>query len=138
MRLDLTRPISALRQLRYSFRHVVVLVSAVLALLILYVVVGSRGGHHDQLGLGMPDSDREVVIPYGHEYGFKPKTPVRKIVSCPTHGLIFIQFQGMPSGKWAERAEKVKEAFVFAYSNYERYAFPRDELYPISRTPRDK
>lgn len=80
MCLDFTRPIIAPRQLRYSFRHVVVLVSAILALLILYAVVGSRGGHHDQLGWEMPESERDVFIPYGHEYGFRPKTPVRKVL----------------------------------------------------------
>ncbi|KAL0565646.1 hypothetical protein V5O48_016374 [Marasmius crinis-equi] len=33
---------------------------------------------------------------------------------------------------WEERAEKVKEAFSYAYHGYERLAMPHDELRPVS------
>ncbi|KAI6024434.1 glycoside hydrolase family 47 protein [Pisolithus marmoratus] len=33
---------------------------------------------------------------------------------------------------WAERAVQVKNAFLHAYHGYERYAFPHDELTPLS------
>lgn len=36
------------------------------------------------------------------------------------------------SVSWAERAERVKEAFVHAYHGYEEHAFPKDELLPLS------
>lgn len=31
-----------------------------------------------------------------------------------------------------QRADAVKEAFTFAWSGYYRYAFPNDELHPVS------
>jgi hypothetical protein len=33
---------------------------------------------------------------------------------------------------WPERAEKVKAAFVHAYTGYKTYAFGMDELKPVS------
>lgn len=39
---------------------------------------------------------------------------------------------------WADRAAQVKNAFLHAYHGYERYAFPHDELRPISNTSIDK
>ncbi|KAI0782675.1 glycoside hydrolase [Abortiporus biennis] len=38
---------------------------------------------------------------------------------------------------WAERAEKVKQAFVHAYDGYWKYAAPHDELQPLSNRSRD-
>ncbi|KAF8449223.1 glycoside hydrolase family 47 protein [Boletus edulis BED1] len=38
---------------------------------------------------------------------------------------------------WADRAAQVKNAFLHAYHGYERYAFPHDELRPISNTSID-
>lgn len=35
--------------------------------------------------------------------------------------------------KWAARAQEVKDAFAHAYSGYEKYAFPADELLPLNR-----
>lgn len=37
-----------------------------------------------------------------------------------------------PPEIWAERAVQVKNAFLHAYHGYERYAFPHDELTPLS------
>ena len=34
---------------------------------------------------------------------------------------------------WQQRAEAVKQAFVHAYSNYEKFAYPMDELKPLSK-----
>jgi hypothetical protein len=33
---------------------------------------------------------------------------------------------------WPERAHRVRNAFVHAYDAYEQYAFPHDELKPLS------
>ncbi|KAF8840808.1 glycoside hydrolase family 47 protein [Paxillus ammoniavirescens] len=38
---------------------------------------------------------------------------------------------------WADRAAQVKNAFLHAYHGYERFAFPHDELRPISNTSID-
>ncbi|KAN0078488.1 glycoside hydrolase family 47 protein [Tylopilus felleus] len=38
---------------------------------------------------------------------------------------------------WAQRAAQVKEAFQHAYRGYERYAFPHDELLPVSNGSTD-
>lgn len=34
----------------------------------------------------------------------------------------------------AEKAKEVKEAFKFAWDGYYEYAFPNDELHPVSNT----
>lgn len=39
---------------------------------------------------------------------------------------------------WDARAERVKNAFVHAYDAYEKYAFPMDELLPITRKGKNK
>lgn len=39
---------------------------------------------------------------------------------------------------WADRAAQVKNAFAHAYHGYERYAFPHDELRPLSNRSIDK
>ena len=39
---------------------------------------------------------------------------------------------------WADRAAQVKNAFLHAYRGYERYAFPHDELRPVSNGSIDK
>lgn len=35
---------------------------------------------------------------------------------------------------WKARANAVKQAFVHAYRGYETYAFPQDELLPLTNT----
>jgi hypothetical protein len=42
------------------------------------------------------------------------------------------------SAIWAERANSVRKAFLHAYGEYERSAFPHDELLPLSRGWVDK
>ena len=44
----------------------------------------------------------------------------------------------VPPEVWEERAEQVKEAFLFAYHAYERLAMPHDELRPVSGGHVDK
>ncbi|KAH7907888.1 glycoside hydrolase family 47 protein [Hygrophoropsis aurantiaca] len=44
----------------------------------------------------------------------------------------FIEHPAETPEIWAARAQLVKEAFLHAYHGYERYAFPRDELLPVS------
>lgn len=34
----------------------------------------------------------------------------------------------------AQKAEQVKDAFKFAWDGYYEYAFPNDELHPVSNT----
>jgi mannosyl-oligosaccharide alpha-1,2-mannosidase len=36
-----------------------------------------------------------------------------------------------------DRADAVKEIFKFAWDGYYKYAFPHDELHPVSKTPGD-
>lgn len=43
-----------------------------------------------------------------------------------------------PPHVWKGRADRVKEAFLHAYHGYEHYAFPHDELRPLSNRDRDK
>jgi hypothetical protein len=39
---------------------------------------------------------------------------------------------------WAARANAVKQAFAHAYHGYETYAFPEDELLPLTNTSETK
>ena len=41
-----------------------------------------------------------------------------------------------PHVDWAARANAVKQAFVHAYHGYEAYAFPGDELLPLTNSSR--
>jgi hypothetical protein len=43
-----------------------------------------------------------------------------------------------PSDTWADRARRVRSAFLHAYEAYERAAFPHDELKPLSNSWVDK
>ncbi|KAH8103847.1 glycoside hydrolase [Cristinia sonorae] len=38
---------------------------------------------------------------------------------------------------WFQRAERVRNAYIHAYSNYRRYAFPHDEIMPLSKEWQD-
>ena len=40
--------------------------------------------------------------------------------------------------RWAAAAEDVRSAFVHAWSGYERHAWGRDELHPLSNTSNDR
>jgi hypothetical protein len=39
---------------------------------------------------------------------------------------------------WPARAERVKQAFIHAYTSYENNAFPHDELMPLTNKSIDK
>src|SRR5215471_18672452 len=43
-----------------------------------------------------------------------------------------------PPEVWADRADKVRSAFIHAYRGYERYAAPHDELRPVSNRVSDR
>lgn len=43
-----------------------------------------------------------------------------------------------PNSEWAQRAQEVKEAFLYAYRGYEKYAAPHDELLPVNGSYIDK
>jgi hypothetical protein len=42
------------------------------------------------------------------------------------------------SAEWPHRAKRVRHAFLHAYGAYEKFAFPHDELKPLSRSWDDK
>ncbi|KAI0035311.1 glycoside hydrolase [Vararia minispora EC-137] len=48
----------------------------------------------------------------------------------PSHNLP--DFPPAPPRSWASAAEEVKAAFIHAYTGYEKYAAPHDELLPIT------
>ncbi|EIW79066.1 glycoside hydrolase family 47 protein [Coniophora puteana RWD-64-598 SS2] len=49
----------------------------------------------------------------------RPKPPPARLAGAPT--------------LWSARADKVRDAFVHAYGEYEKYALPADELLPLSK-----
>lgn len=55
--------------------------------------------------------------------------------SRPTDQVGEVEF-GVPDRKvdWAARADAVKQAFAHAYHGYETYAFPEDQLLPLTNT----
>lgn len=60
--------------------------------------------------------DSETLVPQEYVFYWPPETPE----------------------VWADRAAKVKGAFLHAYQGYERHAFPHDELQPISNESVDR
>lgn len=65
------------------------------------------------------------ILYYSHSRRTQSATefvPEEDVVIWPTE----------PPEIWAERAAQVKNAFLDAYHGYERYAFPHDELAPLS------
>jgi hypothetical protein len=55
------------------------------------------------------------------------------VLAAP-HGQNLMKRQGRPDNHTLnrERADAVKAAFEFAWAGYEKYAFPHDELHPVS------
>ncbi|TFK74956.1 seven-hairpin glycosidase [Pluteus cervinus] len=51
------------------------------------------------------------------------KSPIEKL---------FDSNKPVASTVWDDRAEQVKQAFVYAYDSYEKHAFPSDELLPLT------
>lgn len=54
----------------------------------------------------------------------------------------YLEFSETPQkdipAQWNQRAQSVKQAFLHAYNNYERYAAPHDELKPLTQGKVDK
>ena len=46
--------------------------------------------------------------------------------------------QGESTAIWDERAEAVKQAFIHAYHGYEKHAFGKDEIRPLSKNTVNK
>lgn len=63
----------------------------------------------------------------GEEFGQRPPTP--PVVVDPTPK----PHNGTTPHEWIERAKEVREAFAHAYSSYEKFAYPADELKPITK-----
>ncbi|TCD63845.1 hypothetical protein EIP91_004887 [Steccherinum ochraceum] len=77
----------------------------------------AQGVHQAQEGRPAPHRNR----PVSERKPFRPHIPISSTTA----------------EQWAERAEDVKRAFVHAYGAYEKYAFPRDELFPLTNKSRD-
>jgi hypothetical protein len=98
----------------YSRRRILIVLAGVITLWLFFPGSSDEPQCHDHRGLhkslrfpGRPD-----YLPFHppHRTGKRPKDPL-----------------------WEARAESVKEAFLHAYRNYERYApFPSDELLPLT------
>jgi mannosyl-oligosaccharide alpha-1,2-mannosidase len=70
----------------------------------------------------------------------------RVILAAPVLGLLSLTVLAIPHGGKLprsrpdnhtlnrERADAVKEAFTFSWNGYKKYAFPHDELHPISNS----
>src|ERR1700677_3418477 len=59
-------------------------------------------------------------------------------VCAAAHSLLAQAAAADVDAREAQRlAAQVKQEFLHAYRNYERYAWGHDELQPLSRTPRD-
>jgi mannosyl-oligosaccharide alpha-1,2-mannosidase len=70
----------------------------------------------------------------------------RVILAAPVLGLLSLTVLAIPHGGKLprsradnhtlnrERADAVKEAFTFSWNGYKEYAFPHDELHPISNS----
>lgn len=43
-----------------------------------------------------------------------------------------------PPKSWQDAAQQVKQAFLYSYHGYEKYAIPHDEVMPLSRAGVDK
>lgn len=68
-------------------------------------------------------------------------------LTSPTSTIAIIPNYTKPSGpsqkdvspaEWKKRADQVKQSFLYAYNNYERFAAPHDELRPLTQGRIDK
>ncbi|KAG9026518.1 hypothetical protein FRB95_008744 [Tulasnella sp. JGI-2019a] len=78
---------------------------------------------------------RPIIVDYLSSLVFSENQPVvfePELELPPSHSL--------PSPEqllWSNRAAEVKAAFSYAYHDYERFAFPHDELEPLTSTSKD-
>jgi hypothetical protein len=73
--------------------------------------------------VGLVITSGNVDIPLSIDLPFTNSKPDYKLPEAPSYE------HDWPKSK---RAEAVKEAFLHAYRSYELYAFPKDELRPLS------
>jgi hypothetical protein len=68
-------------------------------------------------------------------------------VTSPASTIAIVPNYAKPSGpsqkdvspaEWKKRADQVKQSFLHAYNNYERFAAPHDELRPLTQGMIDK
>jgi hypothetical protein len=100
----------------YSQRRILIILAGIVTLLFFFPGSSDNSEFHDHHGLHEPPRffGRPDYLPFHPPAlplaGKRPKDPL-----------------------WAARAESVKEAFLHAYRNYERYSpFPSDELRPLT------
>lgn len=62
----------------------------------------------------------------------RPPGPYRGQRGGKAWGVQLPPLEG-PIENWNSKADEVKEAFAHAYSGYETYAFPADELLPLTK-----
>lgn len=106
---------------RLSYRHVAVVFVAIFLLLTFYHVYDTNPYPH--LPSRLANSEVAVEVP--------------EVPLSPSLGSLIPTTQP-PSQEWSQRAEKVKQAFLHAYRNYETYASPHDELLPVTAKHVDK
>lgn len=99
----------------YSQRRILIVLAGILTLWFFFPGSSDNTEFHDYHALHKPVRfGRPDYLP------FRPP-PLRQAGKRP-HDPV-----------WAARAKSVKEAFLHAYRNYERYApFPSDELLPLT------
>lgn len=67
----------------------------------------------------------------------RPSIPIHDIVSPPPPGNPMLR-PDVPAHVWEERADSVKDMFLFAYHGYEAAAFGFDELLPMANKSTQK
>lgn len=97
----------------YSRRRIVIVLTGIITLWLFFPTSSDNLDHRGQL--------KPLRFPSRPDYlPFRPP-PLQNVVKRPK------------DPRWAARAVSVKEAFLHAYRNYERYApFPNDELLPLT------
>ena len=73
------------------------------------------------VGLGFLITLYRVYVPPPRSWPMRPEEEVE--FDVPDRGV-----------NWAARADAVKQAFAHAYHGYETYAFPEDELLPLTNS----
>ena len=63
---------------------------------------------------------------------YQSYTPLPRL--WPMHPEEEVEFDVPDRNLWAARANAVRQAFAHAYHGYETYAFPEDELLPLTNS----
>eukprot|EP00930_Biecheleria_cincta_P094238 TRINITY_DN8513_c0_g1_i2.p1 TRINITY_DN8513_c0_g1~~TRINITY_DN8513_c0_g1_i2.p1 ORF type:complete len:857 (+),score=181.54 TRINITY_DN8513_c0_g1_i2:132-2702(+) len=74
-----------------------------------------------------------------HELFFQGiSSPPAALSSSPSAALAAARALAQPSdAKWQAMADQVRDAFLHAWTNYEKFAWGKDELQPVSRSGKD-